>query len=345
MLAEPRILSLPMTGAYFRLIMRRFGGDARNRHALLAETGYGNDEMSADDGAGEIPVRSQLRQLANLHRVAPAHWGLELGAMLNVITHGPSGLVAVTAPSLGAALEAVARYLTVRTPFVDLRVTRERGRYALQVVEPCRLGSVRTPLLEVVLLSLQSTIEAALGCQMDGAAFAMPAARPTYWRRYEGFFHAPVTFEGTAAGVSLPEELLSLPCPLADPVAHRSTRMRLEAVRQRLAGDFIDAQVERLLTTGADAGQSLGQVAAALRLSERTLVRGLAQRNTSYRALLDHHRRVRGAELLAQPSLSVAEIADRLGYQDATNFARACRRWFGVSPRTYRSRKDTWNPD
>ena len=85
-----------------------------------------------------------------------------------------------------------------------------------------------------------------------------------------------------------------------------------------------------------DAGPSLAEVAAQLRLSPRTLVRRLEQRSTSYRALLDRHRRGRAVELLAQQNLTVAEIADRLGYQEPTNFARACRRWFGKSPRALR---------
>jgi AraC-like DNA-binding protein len=71
-------------------------------------------------------------------------------------------------------------------------------------------------------------------------------------------------------------------------------------------------------------------------MSPRTLVRRLGRRNTSYRKLLDAHRRARATELLSQVQLTVAEIADRLGYDEPTNFARACRRWFGVSPRSYR---------
>ena len=67
-------------------------------------------------------------------------------------------------------------------------------------------------------------------------------------------------------------------------------------------------------------------------------MRRLERRQTTYRALLDRHRRARGGELLAQPELSVAEIAERLGYQEPGNFARACRRWFGLAPRAYRAR-------
>jgi AraC-like DNA-binding protein len=109
-------------------------------------------------------------------------------------------------------------------------------------------------------------------------------------------------------------------------------------MRQRLAGDFLDAQIERLLEQGDDAGPPLREAAARLRLSPRTVIRRLGERDTSYRALVDAHRRRRAADLLFQPALPVAEIADRLGYDEPTNFGRACRRWFGLSPRAYRRR-------
>lgn len=335
---EPRVLTLPMTAAYFRLILRRFGSTAANRARLLAGTEIREDLLAAVDGTeAEISVRAQLRQLANLNGFAAAEWGLELGATLDGTSHGPAGAVAVTAPSLGAALDVLARYATVRTPFVDLRATAEPPRYTLQVVEPCRLGAVRRPVLEMVLLSVQGVVESALGRRMDEAAFRMPSPRPAYWRRYGEFFHAPVTFETREAAVHLPAEWLHLPCPLADPVVHRSACARLESIRQRLAGDYIDARVERILEGGDDAGPSLGEIAARLRVSPRTLVRRLARRDTSYRVLLDGHRRRRAVELLAQRDLTVAEIADRLGYEAPANFGRACRRWFGMSPKAYRS--------
>jgi len=335
---ERRVLTLPMTAAYFRLILRRFGTTAARRAALLAGTGS-RDAAASTAGDGEIAVRVQLRQLANLQRFAGPGWGLEMGAALDGATHGPAGAGIVTAASLGAALATLARYATVRTPFIDLQPHSGRQRYVLRVLEQCDLGTVRTPLLEMVLLSTQWVVESALGRRMVEATFSMPAPRPAHWRRYAEYFHAPVEFAGRDASVSLPADWLHLPCPLADPVAHRSARARLEAMRQRLMGDFVDVRIEALLAAGGDAGAVLGDIAAQLRLSPRTLVRRLQRRDTSYRRLLDGHRRRRAVELLLQPELSVAEIAERLGYGDATNFARACRRWFAMSPRAYRSRR------
>lgn len=196
---------------------------------------------------------------------------------------------------------------------------------------------MRAQVLEMVLLSIQGVVESALGRRMDEAAFTMPAPRPAHWRRCGELFHAPVRFAGDVAAVSLPLAWLDLPCPLADAVVHRSACTRLEAMRQRLAGEFVDARVESVLESGDDAGLSLVEMAARLRLSPRTLVRRLALRQTNYRRLLDDHRRRQAVELLAQPELTVAEVAARLGYEDATNFGRACRRWFGLSPGAFRN--------
>jgi len=333
---DSRVASLPMTAAYFRLIVRRFGATPARRAALL-------DGVLRDD-ADEITVGAQLAQLERLHALARKDWGLELGIALDGVTHGPAGAVAVTAPTLGAALIALARYAPVRTPFIDLAGARTPRGYELRVLAACSMGAVETAVLEMVLLSIQGVIEAALGRPMEDAIFSMPAPRPSYWRRYAEHFHAPVRFDGASANVLVPTAWLDLPCPLADRVAHRDACARLEGERRRLHGDFVDAAVERLLAEGDDAGPTLPDVARRLRLSTRTLVRRLGARGTSYRALLDAHRRGRATSLLAERTLGVAEIAERLGYEDPTNFARACRRWFGLSPRAWRAARTTDAP-
>lgn len=344
---DARVLALPMTAAYFRLIVRRFGVTRARRAKLLAGTGvirFDDLPRSADAIDREITVGVQLRQLRNLHTMGPAHYGVELGTALDAVTHGAAGSVAATAPSVGAALDALVRYVSVRTPFVVLRASRAPGTYTLQVDETCRLGPIRRAVLEMVLLSIQGVVEAALGRRIAAARFQMPAPCPPYARRLTRCLHGHVAFEGRDASVTFPATWLDLPCALADPIAHRSASARLEMLRQRLDGDFVDARVERVLEGGGDAPASLGQVAARLRVSPRTLVRKLGHRGTSFRSLVEAHRRRRAVELLGQPELSVADVAERLGYEEPTNFARACRRWFGMSPRAYRMRLGTGAP-
>jgi AraC-like DNA-binding protein len=45
------------------------------------------------------------------------------------------------------------------------------------------------------------------------------------------------------------------------------------------------------------------------------------------------------AELLARGSLTVREVAQRVGYRQPAQFAKAFRRRHGLSPSSYRSRR------
>jgi len=90
----------------------------------------------------------------------------------------------------------------------------------------------------------------------------------------------------------------------------------------------------------SDAGfRTLDQVAERMHVSVRTLKRRLAEHDTSYSALLDEARRDRATHLLRAGELGVDEIGARLGYSDPANFARAFRRWTGISPRAFRKKQ------
>jgi hypothetical protein len=294
---EPPVLTLPMTAAYYRLILRRFGTTAARRSALVA----GARVPDADD---EIPVRVQLRQLANLQRAAPSHWGLLVGAALDGSAHGPAGAAIVTAASLGDALDVLVRYATVRAPFIDLRATRTGRTHTIEVVERVPLDAVRTAMLEMVLLSTQWVVESALGRPMTGATVTMPAPRPDHWRRYLPVFHVPVAFDGRVAAISLPATWLRLRCPLADPVVHRSACTRLEAMRQRRVADFVDAEIEVLLDAGDDAAPSLAEVARRLRVSDAVQRRASSHGVPSGAAVpTQRSRRQRSVTVQALPSL------------------------------------------
>jgi AraC-like DNA-binding protein len=142
-----------------------------------------------------------------------------------------------------------------------------------------------------------------------------------------------VRFDQPETRATLPAAWLALPSPMADAAAFASAVAKLEAQARRLEGeDFLLARIEQLLEASGDAGLPLAAAAKQLHLSRRTLNRRLAECGTAYRELHEHHLRERAQRLLADPSLGVAEVAWRLGYEDASNFGRACRRWFGMAP-------------
>jgi AraC-like DNA-binding protein len=82
---------------------------------------------------------------------------------------------------------------------------------------------------------------------------------------------------------------------------------------------------------------SLEAVAAELQMSGRTLMRKLKSEGSSYQALLDEVRQEQALWYLRHTQLSVASVAERLGYQDTSNFSRTFRQWFGTTPTSMRA--------
>jgi len=194
----------------------------------------------------------------------------------------------------------------------------------------------RRPLLDIVLLSTQAMLETVVGHAIDAACVALPYAPHDYTRRYSEWFRGQVRFECAAPAVVFPTSWLSLASPLGDQTLFDAAVRSLLMRERALYGDRRFAlRVEELL---ARRGSRLdqGATAALLGVSSRTLSRRLAAEGTTFQSLLDESRRERAALLLRNSELGVAEIAYALGYEDAANFGRAFRRWFGTSPGRYR---------
>jgi AraC-like DNA-binding protein len=80
-----------------------------------------------------------------------------------------------------------------------------------------------------------------------------------------------------------------------------------------------------------------GDVAEHFHMSESSFYRHLAEQGARYADVLDDVRRELAQYHLKQSRLSVLEIALLVGYAEPSAFFRACKKWFGVSPKEYRA--------
>jgi AraC-like DNA-binding protein len=182
------------------------------------------------------------------------------------------------------------------------------------------MGDQRGTLMELAALSLQELMERPLGRRISGAKLAFTYAAPPYLEAVEQAFHADVTFSARQHSLRFPAAWLDEPCALYDEGMHRYLVNRC---RQAL-----------LARPGAVPG--LAEIAASQHVSPRTLIRRLKQGNTSYQSILDDVRKTVSRDFLRNSSMSVARISWRLGFQDPSNFSRAFRNWYGMSPQQYR---------
>jgi len=78
-------------------------------------------------------------------------------------------------------------------------------------------------------------------------------------------------------------------------------------------------------------------LAQRLCMSASTLRRRLSEEGQTYQGLKDSVRKELAIVWLAEPSISFADIATRLGFADASSFYKAFRKWSGSNPGHYRS--------
>ncbi|HEV7733767.1 MAG TPA: AraC family transcriptional regulator ligand-binding domain-containing protein [Candidatus Binatia bacterium] len=329
--------ALPMTSAYFQLILREYGGVPRDRAALLAGTGIAEPTLAAS--AGEITLGQQLCQIRNANRLLPSDWALTIGTRLHAATHGPVGFAVVSAPTVRAALGIMTRFGSVRSPHFRLRASIEGDVMRLVPEDRVVLADEeRQRLLDLVLLSMQGMVEASLGRPMHAGWFERDGVAPGLRGRHADCFHAPVRFGRREPAIVLPTAWLDVECPLGDASMFAASLQTLLAAERRLAGggSWVDRVEQQVAVQRGRA--SLDDVARTLGVSRRTLVRRLGDAGTSFRAVLERGQRRHAEALLREPGLGVAEVAWAVGYEDAANFGRACRRWFGMSPGRYRAR-------
>lgn len=83
---------------------------------------------------------------------------------------------------------------------------------------------------------------------------------------------------------------------------------------------------------------SLEEVSASLAMTPQTLRRRLQREGQGFQAIKDSLRRDVAVEYLSRPDLTLIEIAERLGYSEASTFHRAFKAWTGLAPGAYRER-------
>ena len=162
---------------------------------------------------------------------------------------------------------------------------------------------------------------------------------------YQTVFRCPVEFEQAFSGLLLDNAVLDQPLPLADPqlqALHRAHAVRHLTALAEADTSIVAQQVVQWL--GRRLGQPLvGSVptraaaAQALGLTERTLARRLQAEGERYSTLLDQARRQLALHAVADPARSVADIAQALGFAEASVFHRAFRRWTGGTPGEWRA--------
>jgi AraC-like DNA-binding protein len=293
-------------------------------------------ERDFRDPAKRLPIR-ELVTLVERARELTGEPGLGLyfGLRMQVVSHGFLGFAAMTAATLGDALEIAVRFIPTLTTAFSLELEKNGEKTALVLVERADLGAAR----DAVLLSLLVGIWR-IGCSLTGRELKgraeLAVLEPAYFGRFRAV--APnLTFGRPRNRLVFDASVLAQPVVSADPAALELAREQCERALSMLGFEGRIAGRVRAAMSNADGGfRGIDEVASSLKLSERTLKRRLKLESTTYSTILDEARLARAQTLLREERRTLEEIAEALGYSNVANLTRAFRRWTGTTPAAYR---------
>lgn len=330
------------------LLLARMGIErGLDEAAVLAGSGLALADLESPASLSTAAAETQvIRNLAGAAGPGST-WGLDAGRRYHLTTFGIWGFALVSAPTVGAAVDVGLRFVELTSaltaPYGDLDTA---GRVRVVFQEPAQPADVARFIVQRDLAAVQVILEEVLGrdARFQEVSFRHQPPPGTADRYAEAFGLVP-TFGAEHNALVFDPALIDERLPQADAhttaLAQAQCRELLDRRRLRagLAG-----QVRDLVLAQLRHPPSAAELAAALNLSERTLRRRLAAEDTSVRTLVDEVRAALAAEFLTSRSLTVAEIADRLGYVEVSSFSQAFRRWHGVSARAFLAQRDAEAP-
>lgn len=291
--------------------------------------------------ATRIPGAAYLALLDWLEQVTgDANVGLRAGAGFVPRHYAEMGYVVLTTPTVRDAILQGIRYEVLANDIGGTRLI-ETPHDACMTWQ-AQHGPLSRHAHELHMATWAVFARWLIGAQFVASRVEFAHAAPADTSLHAEVFGCPVLFSAGRHAMHVERALLDLPSLQAD--------AGMQAQMTRIA----DTQLQQIVPAGADAmvqarafvsarlqeGElPIADVAAHLRMPVRTLQRRLQAQGISYSGLVDHVRRMLAEQYLADPGISLAQCAMRLGYSEQSAFTHAFKRWTGETPHGWRRKE------
>jgi len=146
-------------------------------------------------------------------------------------------------------------------------------------------------------------------------------------------FHCP--YQGMTRHIYLESKVLELITLKLEQMQESNTSLSEFSVLKKTDVDAI-VYAKEILLQHIDHPPSLMELARSVGINDRKLKEGFRQVfGSTVFGYLQHHRLEQARFLLTETSLSIAQVARKVGYSNLSAFSTAFRKKYGINPRTY----------
>lgn len=269
--------------------------------------------------------------LSGIRLTADRQFGFEAAKQLHPCLLGSCGLAATHAPTLSVMLDSFAEFGNQLATWyqIDSQSVSGQTTWTLHLGESCD-----EPAAEYLAIAWATAMTAfgrlAIGEEFVAERISFIQGLPHEAELLQDYFRCPLDYGAESNQLAIPSGFLQKKSRLFDAILFDQLSFAASALKRQMTSSSITDAVDQAIRLGSF---DLPDIARALGMTERTVQRRLKDEGTTFQHRLDTVRLGMADTYLCLPSLTVEEIAIRLGFSSDKAFRNAYRRWTGRSPR------------
>ncbi|MBP1124811.1 MULTISPECIES: AraC family transcriptional regulator [Pseudomonas] len=243
---------------------------------------------------------------------------------------------AMAQPNLGASLETGLGFLSLMLEQMPAQLVRQQSLAEIVLLEPAPKRAFTYFTYWMIVHGVACWLA---GRRIPILAIELRCPAPDFCDDYRVMFSDNLRFDRPRTRMIFSADCLDLPIKRSPQelqrfLAHAPANILVKYRDPQSLATRIKHDLRQL---PPDTWPKTDGLAASLCVSASTLRRRLAEEGQTYLGLKDNVRKELAIVWLAEPQISFAEIAARLGFADTSSFYKAFRKWSGSNPGHYRS--------
>jgi len=305
---------------------------------LLKEVGLDPEELRKNpDSRVDIAKMTRLWQSME-QATGDCAFGLKVANFVQPMHFRSLGLLMLSSDNIETAIGKMGQYHSLISNSVRIRIEYQSHLlgFAIDLLPNVEISelAIDSFFASILRLTQPSHEESTLIEKVE-----LLRTTPKNTQPWTDCFYAPVHFGAQQNCLWLRRDLLRQASIMGDQKLATFNETMVQEYVQGLNSNSWSEKVYQVILQQLDNSEpSLTSVATQLEVGERSLRRYLQEEQNNFRQLLQNGRMEMANHYLQQPSLTITDVALRLGFADASNFSRAFQRHYGISPTQYRQK-------
>lgn len=334
---NPHLQAAPHSMLGIRALFAEMADQGIEPAALLVSTGLVPAQL--DDSKASLTLAQKIAIFRNVRRLSRVpDVGLRAGARQRLSDFGVYGYALVSSTTFGEAVLLGVRQVKLAGPVLEKRFRVEGDTAIFEGHDVLALDEVLPIATEFWFASVLRLGTCILEAPFPSRRLLLPYARPAHAPAYERMFGCPVEFGADVMEWHFDARVLSAACPNANPITADICQEFCSRILASLPDEFdLPRNIRAACLNSRGAFPNADEMAARLGLSVRTLHRRLSEQGQPYQRIVDDVRRALASEFLLNTTLTIEDIAGRVGFTEGSNFRKAFTKWTGCTPAHFRA--------